>query len=99
MTPGWPLNPGCGRDEADHLDHLGHRVQTDQRIHRRQRVERTDPRERLADLGGDVGPDLAGGGQLAVHERQLARGVNEVAGAHRGNVGRQRRDHLRKLDA
>ena len=58
-----------------------------------------DPRQLLALLGGDLGADLARCGQLTRDHRQLAGGVDEVAGSHRGHVGGHGFDHRRQLDA
>ena len=53
----------------------------------------------LASSAADVGADLAGLRELAADHRQLARGVDEVAGAHGGHVGGQRRDDGGQFDA
>src|SRR5271166_3154116 len=87
-----------GRDEADDLDHPGHGVDADQRVHRRQCVERADPRHRLGVLRADLGADLAGPGQLSGLHRQLPRGVDQVAGSYRRYIRGQWRNHRRKRD-
>src|SRR5882757_10690362 len=88
----------CGGDEPDDLDHPGHRVDAHQRIHRRQRIEHADPRQRLSLFGADVDAHLAAPRQLAVLDGHLTRGEDEVAGANRRNIGGQRRHHLWQCD-
>ena len=88
---------GC--DEPDDLDHPGDGVDADQRMHRGKPVECARPRQRLALLGAHLAADLAGLRQLACLHRQLAGRVDQVAGAHRGHVGRHRRDDVGQLDA
>src|SRR5271166_73643 len=85
-----------GGDEPDDLDHPGDRVDTYHRPHRRECIERADPRQGFALLRADLGADLAGSGQLSAHCRQLPGGVHHVARAHRRNIRGQRRDHLRQ---
>ncbi len=54
----------------------------------------------LPSSGADLGAHLAGRGQLRRPRiGSLARGVDQVAGAHRGHIGRQRRHHVGQLDA
>src|SRR6202012_6138830 len=48
-----------------------------------------DPGQLVARFDGDVAADLAGLHQRSVLHRQLARRVNPVAAAHRGDVGAQ----------
>jgi hypothetical protein len=91
------------RHEADDLDHPDHAVQVpDQRGDGRDGVQRGGAGQVLGRLRGHpagAGADLAGHGQLAGHERQLARRVHVRAGLHRRDVGGDGRGDLRQLDA
>ena len=56
-------------------------------------------REILGLLRGDLSPDLPGDRQGAIDEGQLAGGVDEIAAAERGHVGRHGRRHLRHVES
>ena len=97
MTPGWPGEGGVRGDEADNLDDPGDAVKVaDDALDGGEGVDGADGGEPLGVLrghGGLVGVPFGAGGNLArsfefaVNKRQLARGVNVVAGDDGGNVG------------
>ncbi len=91
---------GVGGHEADDLDDLGDPVQVaHQLVHRGHRVHGACPRELLGAFGGDLRAHLAGGGQGAGHEGELAGGQHEVAVPQRRDVGADRRRDGGSVDA
>src|SRR2546421_1093565 len=50
--------PGCRGDESDHFHHPGHRVETNQVVHRGQRVEHADSGQLPAPGGVDLDTEL-----------------------------------------
>jgi hypothetical protein len=82
--------------ETDHLEDPDDLLEvTDHAVHRRDRVQRADPRGRLCVVRRNQArpdADLAGGDQLALDARQLTRDVDVVTRPDGGNVGRDRRD-------
>ncbi len=83
--PGEALGRG---DEARDLDHARDAVDAAGRIGRRcEPVERARACVRLGVLGGHLGADLAGRGERAVDEGQLAARVDEAAVHDGGDVG------------
>ena len=94
-TPGWPVKDGSLATKPTTLTTRVDLVEVaHDRLHGRDGVERAGLRELLGVLGGHqpvAVADLAGGGQRAGDEGQLAGGVDVVAVAHRRDVGRDRR--------
>ena len=86
-------------EDEDFDDALDGRERTDLLPDGGQGVQSTGPGERLRVLGGDLGADLARRDEFAGDDGQLTCRVDEVAGTYRGDIGGQRRDDLRQLDA
>ncbi|KDN16345.1 hypothetical protein DV20_41635 [Amycolatopsis rifamycinica] len=88
-----------GSHEADNLDDPRDVVNAHQGVHGRERVERRRPRVALRLFGADLRADLAGRGEHAVDEGQLAGGVDVLAALHGGHVRGQRGRDAGQLDA
>src|SRR6476659_10790278 len=81
-------------DETHHLDDPYQVIDTADDVScGRDRVERAQPRELVRFGLADVRPDESGRRQLAVDERQLAAGPDEVVVPDRGKVSRDRGGH------
>ena len=86
-------------DETDDLHKADDVVEADRSVCGGQYVERRLTRIGLRVLRALPRPDLAGSRQLAVHERELARGVEQRSRLHRRQIGTRRSGDRRELDA